>query len=344
VKVYADKLAAAMERTHPVYLVSGDEPLLVQEACDQIRLGLKKSGYSERELFHADGQFDWGEVLFSANSMSLFAEQKILEIRLPGGKPGDKGASALKTFADNPPEGTTMLLVLPKLDAASQRSQWFKALEGIGVFVQLWPITVAEMPRWLGDRLRRVGLRADRDALDALVDRVEGNLLAAIQEIERLRLVSTDGKVGVREVMDSVADSSRYDVYTLIDAAVAQDAVRALRILRGLQAAGAEVLFVVTMLARELRSLAEISAMIESGRSIDSAIGAARVWPKRKAAVTTCLRSRQLADLLVLVREVAIVDKTVKGLLKGDPWIKLTDIVVGLAGRPALPPTPGRAS
>lgn len=332
-KVYPDKLAAELARgILPVYIVSGDEPLLVQESCDLIRVTLREAGYSERDLFHVEGNFDWDRVLFSANSMSLFAEQKILELRIPGGKPGDKGA-ALSTYAANTPDGTVMLLVLPKLDAATQRTKWFKALEGAGAFVQVWPIDVVQMPRWINERFRRAGLSASREAVEALVDRIEGNLLAAIQEIERLRLVKADGKVGLGDILDGVADSSRYDVFSLIDAAVGQDHLRTLKIVRGLQLEGTELLYVTAMLARELRGLASMASKVRQGQAVDAAVQAARVWPKRKSIVVKCLRRHPLQEILGLQAQVSRIDKMVKGIGEGDPWTELTDVMLTLAGR-----------
>lgn len=336
-KVPAEKLGGELGRKIlPVYLVSGDEPLLVQEATDQVRAALRAAGYTERELFHAEGSFDWEEVLFSANSMSLFAEQKILEIRMPSGKPGDKGAKALKEYAANLPEGTTMILVLPRLDQSSQRSQWFKALESAGVFVQVWPISLAQMPRWLGDRCRKAGLKVDREAIEALIDRVEGNLLAAIQEIERLSLISGDERIGFNQVTEGVADSSRYDVFGLIDAAVGQDRARTLKVVQGLRTEGTEVLYVTSMLARELRLLASMAARVEGGASVDSAVSAGKVWPKRKGIVSKCLKSRRLDEMLALQRQVGHIDRLVKGIGQGDPWDELTDIVLALAGAPPI--------
>ncbi|MFT5013326.1 MAG: DNA polymerase-3 subunit delta, partial [Dinoroseobacter sp.] len=235
-KVYPDKLASNLSKSvSPVYLVSGDEPLLVQELLETVRSQLKKKGYLERELFHVDGSFDWEEVLFSANSMSLFAEQKILELRMPNGKPGDKGAKALLSYIEQPAEGTTMLLVLPRLDQASQRTKWFKALDAKGVFVQVWPVDKKDLPRWIGQRMQANGLKADRGAIQVLIDRLEGNLLAAAQEIERLKLLSPDGNVDAQLVMSSVADNTRFDVFGLIDMAVAQDRRQTLRMLQGLR-------------------------------------------------------------------------------------------------------------
>lgn len=338
-KVYADRLPGELKKgLAPLYVVSGDEPLLVQEACDLIRATLRENGFTEREVFNAEGSFDWEDVLFSANSMSLFAERRILEIRVPGGKPGDKGASALKTYTEKLPDDAVMLLVLPRVDAASQRTKWFKAIEAAGVFVQVWPISMGDMPKWIAERFRRAGLEADRDAIDAMVERTEGNLLAAIQEIERLRLIATDRKVTLQTIVDGVADSSRYDVFSLIDAAVNQDPRRTLKIISGLQVEGEEVLYITAMLARELRALAAMASQVAGGKSIDAAIGSAHVWPKRKGMVNKCLRARSLGELLEAERGVARVDQMVKGIGTGEPWAELTDVLLILAGqRDAVP-------
>ena len=249
-KVYPDKLASHLAKSvSPVYIVSGDEPLLVQEVSDQIRSELRNKGYLERQLFHVDGSFDWQDVLFSANSMSLFAEQKILELRLTSGKPGDKGSKALQEFIEQPPEDTTMLLILPRLDQATQRSKWFKALDAKGLFIQVWPIERRDLPRWIGQRMQRAGLKAERDAIEILIDRLEGNLLAAAQEVERLKLLAEDGRVTADLVQASVANNARYDVFGLIDVAVAQDRKQTYRMLQGLRNEGAEVMYLNSMLA-----------------------------------------------------------------------------------------------
>ncbi len=334
-KVAPEKLGSELaRRIAPVYVVSGDEPLLVQEACDEIRAGLRKAGYLERELFHADAKFDWEEILFSANSMSLFAEQKLIEVRMPSGKPGAKGADALKIYVENISEGTVMLLVTAKLDGPSQKSAWFKALDGVGQFVQIWPVAVAQMHRWIANRATRAGLRMDRDAVDALVDRIEGNLLAAIQEIERLRIISNDGHISLAHILEGVADSSRYDVFTLIDAALSQDAPRTLKIVRGLQAEGAELVYVTIMLGRELRSLAEMGDKIRRGQSPDAAMQAARVWGNRKALVGKALRSHSPSTFGHLQQQVARADQMFKGIGRGDAWLLIEDVVLALAGKP----------
>ncbi len=332
-RVYANKLAAQIKQgVSPIYIVSGDEPLLVQESCDLIRDQLKKNGFSQRDLFHAEASFDWEQVLFSANSMSLFAEQKILEIRLPNGKPGDKGGAALVQFAENIPGDTCMLLVLPKLDKRSQGTKWFKALESRGAFVQIWPIEPKELPGWLGQRFKAAGLNATREAINALAARIEGNLLAAVQDIERLKLSCVDGNVDVPEIQAGVADNSRYDVFGLIDASLSQNSRRALKILQNLRLENAEKLGITRMLAREIRSLIKIGIAVESGQSIDAVMRSQRVMSKRTQLVARCVRAHSVVDFELMIQRLSLIDKAIKGIGQADPWDELTGLVLDLSG------------
>jgi DNA polymerase-3 subunit delta len=341
-KIYADKLSPHLSRigegSDPsVHVVAGDEPLLVQESSDAIRHRFRQAGY-EREIFHVDGNFKWEDFLFSANSMSLFAEQKLLEVRIPGGKPGDAGSRALLQFLQEQQEGVSLLLVMPRIDAPAQRSKWFKALDAAGLVVQVYPIERSRLPGWVNSRFRQVGLKASREAVEALTDRIEGNLLAAVQEIERLRLVIDGDTVELSNVVDSVANASRYDVFALTDAAVAQDVSRTLRVIQGLRTEGAELLMLIAMLAREIRSLASMRQDIDQGQGIDTVVNKHRVWNKRQPIVKKCLSRLQTADLAGLEQQVARIDRMVKGMEPGDPWIVLTDLLMGLAGRPPRVP------
>jgi DNA polymerase-3 subunit delta len=332
-KVYPDKLAAQFKKAvSPVYIVSGDEPLLIQEVSDQIRGELRAKGYAERQLFHVDGSFDWQDVLFSANSMSLFAEQKILELRMASAKPGDKGSKALLAFIKDPSEDTTMLLILPRLDQATQRSKWFKALDAKGVFVQVWPIEKKDLPRWIGGRMQQAGLRADRDAIQVLIDRLEGNLLAAAQEVERLKLLATDGVVTAQLVQMSVANNARYDVFGLIDMAVGQDRKQTWRMLQGLKSEGAEVMYLNSMLAREVRNLIQIQDALDNGQPTAAVFKKFRIWDKRKNVVSRCLKERSKADFMQCLKLSAGVDSAVKGMRQADPWIELEKGYLALAG------------
>ncbi len=332
-KVYPDKLQAELKHNvRPLYIVSGDEPLLVQESCDLIREALKKSGFTERELFHVEARFDWEQVAFSINSMSLFAEQKIIELRFNSTSPGNAGIAILTAFAEAPPAGTVLLLVLPRLEAKTSRAKWFTTLEKIATYVQIWPIELNKMPAWIDSRFRRVGLTATREAVSMMVERLEGNLLAATQEIERLRLVSDKGKVDATLVQKGVADHSRYDVFSLIDAAVGGDSPRTVKIVSGLQLEGVAVLSVTGVLARELRSLIGMAETLESG-SLDSALRQGRVWQKRKSIVSTCLRRHKQPALLNWLARVSDVDGMAKGALSGNPWDEILSILLGLSGK-----------
>ena len=224
-KLRAEQLGAALtKQLASIYLVSGDEPLLIQECCDQIRAAARKNGFSERELYHVDTSFDWGQLLAAANSLSLFAEKKIIEVRMPTGKPGDKGGKILQEYAQSPAPDNLLLIVTEKLDGATQKSKWFKAIEDAGQHIQVWPVTPAQLPRWIGVRLQQSGLHADSDAIDLLASRIEGNLLAAAQEIEKLKLLATDNRISYELMASVVADSARYDVFGLTDKALHGDA------------------------------------------------------------------------------------------------------------------------
>ncbi len=332
-KVYPNKLAAQLKQGRSsIYIVSGDEPLLVQESCDLIRNQLKKMGFSQRDLFHAEANFDWEQVLFSANSMSLFAEQKILEIRLPSGKPGDKGGAALKQFAEHTPEDTCMLLVLPKIDRRTQATKWFKVLEARSAFVQIWPLEPKELPAWLGQRFRDAGLNATREAVNALASRIEGNLLAAVQDIQRLKLSCVDGNVDVPDILAGVADNSRYDVFGLIDASLSQNSRRALKILQNMRLENADKLSINRMLAREIRILIKLGTAKANGQSIDAAMRSERVIHKRTRLVSRCVGAHSVDEFEGMIQHLSHIDKLTKGIGEGSPWDEYTKLVLRLSG------------
>jgi DNA polymerase-3 subunit delta len=250
-KVYADKLVETLkQKSLRIFIVSGDEPLLVQESCDLVRRGLKAQGFVERDLFYAESGFDWSGLLYSSNSMSLFAEKKLIEVRLPTGKPGDAGGKVLTELVSSLSDDNALLLVLPRADQSTQRTKWFKSVEAVAGFVQVWPIEAKELPRWLENRFRHAGLKVTRDAVRAMAQRTEGNLLASVQEIERLKIVVDEREVNLADVSSGVADSARYDVFKLIAAALAGNINRCVRMTTGLKAEGVEPLFIVNMLVR----------------------------------------------------------------------------------------------
>ncbi|SHF02874.1 DNA polymerase III, delta subunit [Microbulbifer donghaiensis] len=316
----------------PIYVVSGDEPLLVQECCDSIRTAARNSGFSERELLHAEHNFDWGQLIASAGSMSLFAEKKVIEVRLPGGKPGDKGSKALQEFAALASDDLLLLLVLPKLDRSQLNSKWIKALEQQGVLIQIWPVDAQEMPRWIHQRLRAAGLDAEPEAIQILAERVEGNLLAASQEIEKLKLLSQDNLITAATMSDAVASSARYDVFGLIDRALAGDAESAVKTLHGLRAEGIEAPVVLWALAREIRSLLEIGEKLDQGQPLARLVRIQKRQPLIQAALAR-LRPRALESLLLRARAV---DTAIKGGRDQDPWTGLLELTLNLCGRRSI--------
>lgn len=338
-KVRPEQLAGTLSKgLSPIYLVSGDEQLLVQEACDTIRQAARKAEFSERELFHTDPGFDWGQILSAANSLSLFAERKLIELRITNGKPGDKGSKALVEYTQNPGEDNLLLIITPKLDGAQQRAKWFKAIEKAGVFVQIWPITPQQLPRWIGQRLQQAGLKADSQATDILASRVEGNLLAAAQEIEKLKLLCSDGFVSADLMASAVADSARYDVFGLVDKALHGDARGAVKTLNGLKGEGTDATVVLWALAREIRTLAQMAHSTSQGQNFDWAAKQAGVWDKRKPLMQSTLRRFRLPQLQQLLRKANAIDKAIKGMRRADPWDELMDLTLNLAGTFSLSP------
>lgn len=337
-KLRPEQLGAALSKTiAPIYLVSGDEPLLIQEACDTIRRAARSAGFSERELYHCDTSFDWGQVLTAANSLSLFAEKKIIELRLPTGKPGDKGGKILQEYAQSPAPDNLLLIITEKLDGTTQKSKWFKAIEDAGVHIQVWPIGAAQLPRWISQRLQQAGLQADSSAIDLLASRIEGNLLAAAQEIEKLKLLSTDNNMISYEFMASaVADSARYDVFGLVDKALHGDARGAVKTLHGLKTEGTEPINILWALTRDIRSLVQISLAVAQGKPFDMAARQAGIWDKRQPLIQTALRRLKPAHIQQLLRKANGIDKAIKGMRNAEPWDELLDLILNLAGVQSL--------
>jgi DNA polymerase-3 subunit delta len=332
VKIPVAKLASALKKSlSPCYLVTGDEPLLAQEALDAIRAEARRQGFAAREVYVAAGSFNWDEIAAAAGSRSLFAEKRIIELRLPTGKPGREGSAAIAELMRQTGDDLMILIEAPRLDRAGAASKWVKAVEAAGVHVQVWPVDVREMPAWTAARMRALGLKPDHDAVRLLVDRVEGNLLAANQEIEKLRLLLGAGPVSGEDVENAVADSSRFDVYKLTDAAVEGQAARALRMLGKLKAEGVEPVIVVWALTRELRTLARVAGSLEAGADAGNALQKAGVWRNRQGIVRSCAARHSTAGFYRLLQIARRADAAAKGQMRLDPWQLATEIVFGLA-------------
>ncbi|MBF7730914.1 DNA polymerase III subunit delta [Pseudomonas sp. N040] len=320
-----------------VYAVSGDDPLLCQEACDAIRQSARSKGFSERQVLQVDASFDWNLLYQAGASLSLFAEQRLLELRIPGGKPGDKGAAALLDYLARPAADTLLLISLPKLDGSAQKTKWAKALIDGGdcQFVQIWPVETSQLPQWIRQRLAQAGLNASQAAVELIAERVQGNLLAAAQEIEKLRLVADGQQIDVAQVLAAVADSARFDVFGLLDATLNGAATQALRMLEGLRGEGEEPLFICAMLAREIRLLAGLALQVSQGTALERAFAAARppVWDKRKPLLGKALQRHTARQLNHLLLDAQQIDAQIKGQAPGDPWNSLARLCLKLAGQ-----------
>lgn len=333
-----EQLGAHLEKgLAPIYLVSGDETLLVQEACDAIRAAARAAGCSEREVLDVDNRFDWSQLLSAGAEMSLFADRKLIELKLPSGKPGTEGSKALTAYLDGPPSDNVLLIVAGKIDRQSTNSKWFKVIDGAGAILQLWPVEAQQLPRWLQQRLQAAGMSIDHDALDMLCDRVEGNLLAAVQEVEKLKLLCPDGNISAEAVAESVADNARYNLFGLVDQALSGDAAGALKMLQGLRAEGTEPPVVLWALAREIRLLYQCRTDMQRGASPQQAMRSQRVWEKRMPLVGAGLKRHSLEQLAELLHRANLADQSVKGLADGRPWDHLGKLVLNLSQGEALP-------
>jgi len=332
VKISANQLPSHLNKSLcSCYLVSGDEPLLVQEALDEIRAKARDHGFGSRELFVQATGFDWNELANAGGNLSLFAEKRIVELRLPTGKPGVKGSAAIADFAAFAGDDLLFIVSAPKLDRNAQKTKWVNALEAHGASIQIWPVAPRELPAWINERMRSKGLQPERDAVRLIANRVEGNLLAAQQEIEKLRLLHGEGPLTAIDADAAVADSSRFDVYKLVYAAVSGNAARAIRVLAGVRIEGVEPVIVMWALTRELRMLAGLADQVRSGMELSAGMRKAGVWQNRQALVRACISRHQTADFYRFLKLSRKADAAAKGQMRGDPWQLATQIVMELS-------------
>ncbi len=326
-RINAEQLPAALARgLKGVYLISGDEPLLVDESVAAIRAAARAAGYLDRRVFFIERGFSWDELHHAAQSLSLFCERRLFELRMPSGKP-DKGAALLQELAARTPPDLIVSIATDKLDKKSGDAEWVQAVEKHGVWVPVWSVDAANMPDWLRARARALGLEIEPAAAQLLVERVEGNLLAAKQELEKLRLLQPNGPIGVDLVLRSVGDSARFDVFQLAQAAAAGDAARALHVLAGLKSEGVEPSLILWALVRELRGLWQARER-ERLRSNARASG----WNLAAQPSSAALARKLKLPLARLMVQSSRTDKVIKGLAPGDPWGAITGLTGAFAG------------
>lgn len=318
----------------PLYVVHGDEPLLAIEAGDQIRAAARGAGYDEREVLVAEPGFKW-DVFEAANrNFGLFSARKIVDLRIPSGKPGIEGARALEDCAANPSPEVVTLITLPRLDRATQQAAWFAALERSGVVIAVEPVGRAELPQWIAERLARARQHASDETLQFLADTTEGNLLAAQQEVDKLALLLPEGELDPGAVEQAAADVARFDVFQLSEAWLAGDAGRACRILAALESAGEGVPLVLWQLGEDLHALAVVLGASAGGAPLGAALRTARVWGRRQAAMERATRRIAPSALPALLMRLARLDALAKGIGRGKVWEELTSLALALCAKP----------
>ena len=336
-----DQLSAVLARgLKPLYTVFGDEPLLAQEAADTIRTAARAAGYVERKVFNVSGQhFDWSGVQGAAQAMSLFAERQLIEIRIPSGKPGKDGSEALQRYCAQLGDDVLTLVQLPRLDGQQTKSAWFAALDNAGITVRVEPVERKALPAWIAQRLALQNQRVQsgepgQRTLAYFADRVEGNLLAAHQEIQKLALLHPAGELSFEQIESAVLDVARYEVFKLGEAVLAGNAARALRMLDGLRAEGEAPVLVHWTLTEDIRALQRVKAALAAGRPLPLAMSEARVWGAKQRLIESAVQRLEEQQLFELVQAASVCDGLVKGLAHpawpADPWDGLRRLVLML--------------
>lgn len=326
------------EALRPVYLIAGPEPLRVLEAADAVRAAARKQGIAEREIFEAEGnqrEPDWNAMSASFRAPSLFASRRLLELRLPSGKPGKEGAEVISDFCADPPHDVSLLITAG--DWSKQHGgKWSEAVGRIGHIAVAWAIKPHELPDWIERRLRARGLRADRDAVQSLADRVEGNLLAAAQEVDKLALLSDGETLDVERMQALVADAARFDVFRVLDAAMNGQGAQVSRMLAGLRAEGEAVPALLGMVVMELQRTAALARVSARGGNIASEFKAQRIWDSKQPMYRRALQRHDARRWELLLAQAGRVDRMAKGREAGDAWVALERLLLAVAEPRAL--------
>lgn len=315
----------------PLYVVYGDALLLVIEAADSIRAAARLAGFAERDILVAEQHFKWAELSACTQNLSLFAERKVVDLRMPTGKPGTEGGQALQDYVAHQNDDVLTLITLPKLDWTAQKTQWFNALERHGVLICADDIPRSQLPGWLSGRLLRQDQSTDKLTLEFLADRCEGNLLAAFQEIQKLGLLFPAGAVSFEQVKEAVMDVARYDIFKLSEAMLAGDAARYAHILDGLRAEGTATVLVLWAISEDVRTLGKVLSAMQRGGNLRDAMRDMRVRRDKQNLIENAARRLRLLHIERAIGHAAKVDKTIKGLRQGDVWDELLQLGLRIA-------------
>ena len=311
----------------PVWLIAGAEHLLVMEAADQLRARTRELGFAEREIHDVDPRFDWNELAMSGAAMSLFSTRRVIELRMPTGKPGKEGSAAISAWCADPPPDT-LLLITTQEWSKSHEGAWYGAVDRVGVAMPMWPIKREEMPAWISARMQSRGLKATRDAIELLAERIEGNLLAAAQEIDKLALLAADEVLDIDTLEANVADDARFDAFRLTDAAISGDAARALRMVEGLRAEGAEAIPLLGWLLNQLRVLYRLAS---ASGNLNQAFKTERIWDAKQAGFKRALKAGDAAHWERCIVHLGRIDRIAKGRGEGDVWREIERLIAAIA-------------
>ena len=332
-QISADQLPSHLKRgLAPIYFVYGEEQLLVEECTRAIRDAAHAAGYLERQVLTVESGFDWNGLFNSTQSLSLFSERRLIELRLPTGKPGEAGAKVLMEIAARPPADTVFVVSGGKLDKQTRETKWVKALESAGAVIAVYPPEAAQWPAWIRRRMEMKGLRPGPGVVDLLAHLMEGNLLACAQEIDKLAMLFGAAEVGLDDIEGNLSDNARYNVFALADASLRGEPVAVARILDSLRGEGVEPILILWALAREARELSRMAAMVAAGQPVMRVLDTRRVWAKRKPLVSAALKRLSPEAAQDLLRRAARTDRILKGRGAGDVWQELQCLALGMSG------------
>ena len=327
-RISIDQLSINLKKSlEAVYLLTGDEPLQIAEAADEIRLAAKQAGYINREIISIDKGTEWQQLTEAGESLSIFSDYKLIDLRFPSAKPGLEGSKVLQQYCQHLPENTILLITAGKVETAATKSVWFQALDKAGIVIQIWPLQGEALVKWLQQRSQRRGIVIDTDALKMLTGRIEGNLLAAAQEVEKLYILHGQNRITKAMIESEVASNTRFDVFNLNDALLAGQLNRALHIVHDLKAEDTPMPVVIWAISREVRMLYLMKVKTVEGTSLDALFKRFNIWDnKRKLAVQSALGRLKDTDLQAILLLCVKTDKQAKGQLAGDSWESLWQI------------------
>jgi DNA polymerase III subunit delta len=315
---------------HPIYFVYGDEPLQIRDNTDMLRKAAIYYGFEEREVYSADKSFDWQQLHQAACEISLFSSKKLIEIFLPTGKPGDKGSKALINYCQNFVEDNVLLIYTGELESSVKRSKWFKQLQSTAIMVAVYPLKEQQLYNWLRQRLQQNGLQCDVEAIKFLAEFVEGNLLAADQEIIKLSLLYEGEMLSVNQILSAVGDNSRYKGFDLFDTVLKGHTSQVMAMLKSFESDGTAIVWLLFIIAKEIRMLATINAH-QQQMNLSAAMNKVYIFAQRKALIEQVLRQANTLDWNDYLLQLAEIDKQIKGISRGNPWTALNTLLLGIS-------------